>query len=173
MRANAKKLGIDPQRIAAGGGSAGGHTAATTAIVPGFEAEGEDQKVSSQPNLMVLYNPAMDTTIVPENRLGEKALGTKISPNHHLTKDAPPAIILFGTNDRLLTYSKDYVKKAKKLNVEVELWTAEGAKHGFFNRAPWNERTLYLVDRFLGKHGYLEGKPTIELPSAPKMQKVQ
>ena len=37
--------------------------------------------------------------------------------------------------------------------------------HGFFNRSPWRERTTFLTDEFLAAHGYLEGKPTIELPA--------
>jgi carboxylesterase type B len=41
MRQNAGILGIDPDRIVAAGGSAGGHIAACTAFTPGLEADGE------------------------------------------------------------------------------------------------------------------------------------
>ena len=41
---------------------------------------------------------------------------------------------------------------------------AEGAKHGFFNRSPWLERTMYRVDEFLASLGYVSGKPTVKLP---------
>ena len=36
VRTHAERLGIDPDRIAAGGGSAGGHVAATTGMCDGF-----------------------------------------------------------------------------------------------------------------------------------------
>ena len=55
LRERAAEFGIDPHKVAAGGGSAGGHVAACTGTVPGFEPK--DAKVSSRPQVMVLFNP--------------------------------------------------------------------------------------------------------------------
>jgi len=57
IRQRAEELGIDPGRIAAGGGSAGGHVAAATGTTRGFEEEGEDLRISSSPDALVLFNP--------------------------------------------------------------------------------------------------------------------
>ena len=46
-----------------------------------------------------------------------------------------------------------------------EMFTAEEQAHGFFNRSPWQNRTLYRADEFLASLGYLTGKPTLKVPS--------
>jgi acetyl esterase/lipase len=163
LRANAAKLGIDPQRIVASGGSAGGHIAACTATIPGREAEGEDLSISSRPNLLVLFNPVLNTVPVGE-KFGMGEMARKISPNHFLTKEVPPALIFFGTEDRLNEGGKEYLAKAKALGLDAQMYMAPGQGHGFFNRSPWQERTTFLMDEFLTAHGYLQGKPTRDLP---------
>ncbi len=181
LRANAARLGIDPQRIVASGGSAGGHIAAGTATVPDTNVapppsgvtpssqpgaagpQVEDLSISSRPNLLVLFNPVLNTVALGE-KYGMSEIGRKISPNHFLSKDVPPAIIFFGTEDRLNEGGKEFIAKAKALGLDAQMYMAPGQGHGFFNRSPWQERTTFLMDEFLTAHGCLQGKPTLDLP---------
>jgi acetyl esterase/lipase len=166
MRQHAGELGVDPERIVAAGGSAGGHIAACTALAEGLEAAGEDAGVSSRPNALVLFNPVLDMT-APQllARLeGDEKLARQISPTLHLTRSSPPALLLYGTADRLMAQGEAFVKRSKEIGHRAELYTADGQGHGFFNCSPWRERTTVRMDEFLGSLGYLEGKPTLEAP---------
>ena len=92
IRKNAARLGIDPNKIIAGGGSAGGHVAAATGICDGFDEEtGDELAVSSKPNGLLLFNPVYDNG--PENGFGHSRI-TKwfpaISPAHNISEDDPP-----------------------------------------------------------------------------------
>lgn len=177
VRTNAGRLGINPERIAAGGGSAGGHLAAATGLVPGFEQSDQGEFVSSQPNAMVLFNPAAALAPFDGSRAfdPERAASLRerfgkdpqaVSPAHHVTKDAPPAIIFFGTNDRLLEGARYMERRMKEEGVRCELMTWDGLPHGFFNWQRYDNKpfveTMLATDKFLASLGYLEGEPTIE-----------
>jgi acetyl esterase/lipase len=171
LRANAAKFGVDPNRIVAAGGSAGGHLAACTAFTSSLESENEDATISSKPNALVLFNPVLRFTGIPElmGRIGDdEALGKAISPTLHLTKDSPPTLIFFGTVDRLAAMGDEFMKKSKELGHRAELFTAEGQPHGFFNRSPWQEKTTQRMDEFLVSIGYLEGKVAKPWPTGTK-----
>jgi acetyl esterase/lipase len=82
MRAKASVLGVDPDRIVAAGGSAGGHLAACAAFAPGLEANEEDARISSKPNALVLFNPVLRFDGIPQlmERIGgDEALGRAVS----------------------------------------------------------------------------------------------
>jgi len=168
VRKNSAMLGIDPSKIVASGGSAGGHIAACTSLTTGLEAAGEDTNISSQPNAMVLFNPVLNfhgipmwTKYLPS---GDEAIAKQISPTLHLSRNTPPTLIHFGSSDNLAVQGTEFVEKSKSTGNRVEQFTADGQPHGFFNRSPWKERTLYRTDEFLASLGYVQGPPTLKLP---------
>jgi acetyl esterase len=169
LRENAPRFGIDPGRIVAAGGSAGGHLAACAALCDGIEPQGEDFSVSSKPNALVLFNPVLDISEVlqhlgkdrPENERWAKL----ISPTLSMHKGAPPAILFYGAKDRLIIHGRQFVERAKRAGNRAEMVTFEGQKHGFFNDSPWRERTLQLADKFLASLGDLQGEPTVKVPA--------
>jgi len=171
VRANAGTLGVNPDMIVGSGGSAGGHVAACAALVEGLEAAGEDHSISSRPDLMVLFNPVMETTHERMvKRFGDEKIAKLISPNHWIRKDSPPGIMFFGTDDQLIELAYRSLPIAASHGVHLELWTAEGVGHSFFNKSPWMEWTLYLADQFLQKYGYLEGEAEIHPPGEVTME---
>jgi len=95
VRAHAKELGIDPNKIIVAGGSAGGHIAACTAIDGGDEP-GEDLSISSKANALVLHNPVLG------EGFGESFFNEhpEFSPLLHINKGWPPTIISCGTMDK-------------------------------------------------------------------------
>ncbi len=167
VRAHSAQLGIDPKRIAAAGGSAGGHLAVSTAVFDTFDEDSEDKTISAKPNALVLFNPAVDTTHPTPTILVERVggRGRDASPLHHLRAGLPPTIIFHGKSDTTVPYAdvERFCAAAKALGSECKLIGYEGATHGFFNpqrdEGKWYRETLQEVDKFLTHIGYLK-EPT-------------
>lgn len=161
VRQNSKRLGIDPEQIIAGGGSAGGHVAAAAGFCEGFEAEGEDHSVSSKPNALILFNPVYDNA--KEGGYGHDRIKDwfpAISPAHNITPDDPPAIVFLGTKDQHIPVATAEAFRDKMIaaGIQTELHLYKGQPHGFFNpkRGGFSD-TLAKTDQFLVKLGYLTG----------------
>ncbi len=167
IRKHAKELNVNPEKIVASGGSAGGHLAAATGVLPGLDEEGEDLSISSKANALVLFNPVFDNG--PEGfcyeRMGER--WQEISPAHNITKDAPPTIVFLGREDHLIPVSiaENYKAKMDKAACRCYLHLYEGAGHGFFNNYKYDgkfyELTVRETDLFLKSIAYIKGKPQI------------
>ncbi len=169
VRRHASELGIDPNRIAAGGGSAGAHVAIATATLSQFNAQGEDTAVSSIPNALVLFNPVYDNGPGGYGHERVKDYWTSFSPLHNLSPDTPPTVVFLGTADTLVPVetAEEFQNRMKALGAHSELHLYEDKPHGFFNPGRDPESfylTLTEADRFLTKLGYLEGEPTLALP---------
>ncbi|HVV01920.1 MAG TPA: alpha/beta hydrolase fold domain-containing protein [Verrucomicrobiae bacterium] len=175
VRSHAAQFGIDPNRIVAAGGSAGGHLAACTFFVDDLAAPDDEKSVSPKPNAMILYNPVLDLVAVRAERAvrsGHYFAGVddatlkRISPGLYLRKDMPPTLILDGTMDWLHSQILGLVAKAKSMGAPVEAWYADGQPHGFFNKQPWLAKTTEQADAFLCRIGYLREEPKVPLPTS-------
>jgi acetyl esterase/lipase len=181
VRKNAARLGVDPDRIVAAGGSAGGHLAAACGTIANFDETNEDAGISSKPNALLLFNPAVvlapvDGLVLDEKRLAERRgrMGTNprdLSPYHHVAPGAPPTAIFHGKADKTVPYAtvEAFAKAMKAAGNTCELFGYDDEGHGFFNYGRARNRmfvaTLKEADKFLAKLGYLQGEPTLEDPA--------
>jgi acetyl esterase/lipase len=132
IRGHADQFGVDPNRIAAGGGSAGGHLAAYLGMMDDEQVD----SVSRKPNALCLFNPVYDNG---PGEWGTKRVGDeypKYSPAHNISADDPPAIVFLGTMDKLVPVStaerfRDHMLRA---GVRSELCLYLDQPHGFFNQ---------------------------------------
>ena len=164
MRGNAAQLGIDPNRIVAAGGSSGGHLAACTFFGEGISGAG-DKSVSSKPDAMILYNPALNLVALRAFAGLDHAMLKRISPSFRVCKETPPTLIIDGTADELNPQIREFVEKSKSVGAPVEACYVEGQPHAFFNKSPWLEKTTREADEFLCRIGYLRQEPRVLLPS--------
>ncbi|SKA88509.1 Acetyl esterase/lipase [Prosthecobacter debontii] len=169
VRGHAAELGIDPHRIGAGGGSAGGHLAAFVGMVEGKDDPQDNLDISPKANALVLFNPVFDNG--PDQGWGYarvKSQYREFSPAHNITADDPPAIIFLGTQDKLIPVSvvERFKSGMNKVGVRCEALFYEGQGHGFFNAGKNTEffqKTLLATDQFLVSLGWLQGEPTLKV----------
>lgn len=149
LRKNAKKFGIDPNRIGVWGHSAGGHLVAflgTADEKDGLEGPGLPG-ISSKPQCVVeLYGPTDLTQPVGENGwrgITEELLGCKpkacpekainASPVTYADKDDPPELIIHGENDSAILYLQGelFARKLKQVGATCALIKVKNAEHQF------------------------------------------
>ena len=132
LRANAKKLRIDPGHIGVIGGSAGGHLALMTAFTGDddyFKPVGYYPEISDKvqavvdmygiTNLLtrqkpdengipkgVLYDGSSHLKYLGFSREQNPDLWKKASPVNYITTDDPPVLILHGLNDTTVDYKQ-------------------------------------------------------------------
>ncbi len=148
FKSHAGELGVDPAKIVAGGGSAGGHVSVLATTHSGQTSDrGPDTSVIAY----LLFNPAFTA---------DDAADPEIDAIRHAHPGFPPAIVFFGTDDRWKSGWDALLEKLRSLgNTEIQVMLAEGQPHGFFNKDPWRTRTLIEADRFLARLGLISGEP--------------
>jgi len=172
---NAKQYGFDTSKLVVSGGSAGGHLALTTAMIP--VSEGMDRQCPGTEPLKVaavvdwygitdvvdlLDGVNMKTYAVQwmgsmPNRV---EIAKRVSPLTYVRAGLPPVISIQGDQDPTVPYdhSVRLQDALKKVAVDGELITIPGGKHGGFTRAE-NQRAYAAIKAFLAKHGLMAALP--------------
>lgn len=153
LRDHAREYRIDPSRIGAAGGSAGGH------LVLLMGAPGEVKAVAA-------FNPVTDfvplgksapplavnsiSKFLAKTYAEDPELWAKASPMTYVSGHSAPTLFLHGDADTTVPYrqSVEMMERLKAAGVHSELYTASGAKHGFFNAPPFYQPTLERMEAF-------------------------
>lgn len=177
LKANAKKFGFDPEKIAVFGTSAGGHLSCMIAVsgnAPELEGSiGSHLKQSSSVACGISYfgptnflrlndypssinHNAADS---PESQLigtpiqQDKNATQKANPASYVDKDDPPILFIHGTDDPLVAYNQSVLlsKRLKPFGVGGEIITVQGGGHGGFNNPKIKELERLYFEKYL--HG--------------------
>jgi len=158
---NAKKYHFDLNKVVITGGSAGGHLALTTAMIPpsaGFENEclAEDDEgwtgkfTDTRPQVAAVINwfgiTDVNDMLEGPNKHGyavswlgslpnREELAKKVSPLTYVRPGLPPILTIHGDNDKLVPYSHGVRlhQALTKAGVKNQLFTIPGGGHGDFN----------------------------------------
>jgi acetyl esterase/lipase len=170
VRANAKRLGLDPQRIGAWGGSAGGHLVGLLAAAPGtfLTADLKDESAAVQATCIMAGPTDLTNEKFVESlrrakeqsysfqwlgKLYDDAPGLyrEASPITHFTKATGPVLFLTGDLDNP---ERDAAGMAKlqSLGVPTKQVILKDAKHGCWMQRPWFEQCVDAVDAWFKEH---------------------
>ena len=161
-RANASRLGIEPNRIAVAGYSAGGHLAlfaAGTANRPEFEGKGGNAGVPTDVAACLAYYAVTGSSWegfrrqfpMPEGSSEEA--WTVATPGTYI-KSFPPTLLFHGLADVTVPpeSSMEFLKQLRGANIPSELHTFAGVPHEFVGIPEFADATAPLADFFLERH---------------------
>jgi acetyl esterase/lipase len=168
LRDHAKKYRIDPDHVAAWGGSAGGHLASLVGTA-GDVAEWEEghQASSSQVQAVIDWYGRADLTPVSKDSTyanspsasllggsgsGVAELAREASPIWHVSQDDPPFLIMHGDMDKVVPVqqSRAFAEALRKAGVKVNLVVLKGAGHGGSDFL--QPEQVSVIDAFLNRY---------------------
>ncbi|MEJ2130750.1 MAG: alpha/beta hydrolase [Gammaproteobacteria bacterium] len=170
FRANAQSSGVDTDKIAVFGSSAGAHLALLLAATPGkveFEGDGGNPRVPAHVAAAVaIYPPTIffvgddrpsggtPARALLVNDENNAAAAREASPIEYVHAQFPPTFMLHGTADKVVppTASLRMYEELAAVGARVELHMYAEQPHGYARRADWLEPTMAEVGLFLDRY---------------------
>lgn len=178
IRHNARKYGVDPDRLGLTGGSAGGHlslTMATQGSAGDPDAKDPVERESSKVQCVACFFPPTDFLNYGEpgedavgvgvlknfkpafgpradTAEGRQKLGREISPIYFVHSNMPPILIIHGDADKLvpIQQSQTFVRRCEEVGSPARLIVREGKLHGWANMDKDMEIFADWFDKHLG-----------------------
>jgi acetyl esterase/lipase len=180
MRANADRLGIDPDKIAVSGNSAGGHLSlmiAGTQNMPEFEGDGGNPGVSTSVAACIAFYAPVRLAELYERRKdamlpqlfaadATRATHEAASPITHAANNFPPTCLIHGNKDELVSYreSLHMYDALMAAGARAELHMYDGVPHGFDALPDFGRQCAAIMALFLDRN--VANPRAITLPQA-------
>ncbi len=159
VREHAEEFGIDPERIAVTGSSAGGYLAVMVAVVDESDPACRPDAAVGMGAQTDLSEPHIVNTTVenwskfmsgfhhenPQNYKDQ-------SPIRHLTDDDPPVAIVTGEHDKAATRAVAFRAKAEELGIPTGLTVIPGAPHGLLRAPEHRRQAVDALVEFFDEH---------------------
>lgn len=172
MRTHAAEYGIDPDKIAVGGSSAGGQIASLTGMTNDlnrFDPQAKESKVSSAAQLILNIDGLSDFTSqqarkfedVPGksaaaiwfggNYLDKRDLWQEASPTYYVGETSPPILFLNSAQERFHVGRDEMVAKMKIYGITSKVVTLPNTPHTFWLYEPWVKPAAAEIIQFLNE----------------------
>ncbi len=172
LRKNAKKYHINPEKIAVGGGSAGGQIANLTGVTndlelfdPGMKTSSVSSRVQAIVNIDGLSDFTSEAARFHEDdprknpsaagawfggRYDEKKeLWHQASPIYYVDKSTPPILFLISNEERFSVGHKEMIEKMKGFGIPYQVTQIPDTPHSFWLFDPWLKPSVEAVVNFL------------------------
>jgi len=168
LKANAKELKLDPNRIGIMGGSAGGHLTGLVSMTTGkkdFDGDGPFKDQSTDIKAAIVMAGPADLVAMNKDKTSEGSLlffgvsaqekpelYAQASAITHVRPGVPPTIFIEGEKDTVKIGRAEMMEKLKALDIETAVHTLKDAPHPFWMSDPWCAETVDIAEAFFKKH---------------------
>ncbi len=164
MRKNASKFGINPDKIAVLGTSAGAQLATLLGVTSGnkkfleeaYKNHDQVQAIVNIDGIVSFIHPEAEESEIAGLWLGglqnENPQNWKVaSPLEYVDKNTPPTLFINSAQPRFHAGRDDMLKILEKHQIYAEVHTIAETPHSFWLMQPWFKKTLNYTLNFLDK----------------------